>query len=215
MKKHLSVFLILILSSSVLEAQINYCNGMWTNRACDGEVQKTITEQPLRKRSPEEIKADKKLSLTHDLRSYAWKLRREYDIQMSEVDLVEDYCAREKVSVDQCTRKVTASYRALQAQERSFAKTKKKEARQGSSSHGGNVMIVKNENGYYRDRWRYRRYNERGHRRGHTEMVESGVSVSAGSADGRVKVGASSRSSSHNFSGSRVPFSAKTYKTTR
>lgn len=84
--------LLLLLSAPLLSpADINNCNGVWTNKGCDSTVTGAIKEQPLRQRSPEEVELAKKKLLIQDLRTAQLKAKNEFGIDIVIKD-VEERC---------------------------------------------------------------------------------------------------------------------------
>lgn len=114
------VFVIVLFYSPAAWADLYECNGTWTNKPCDSDqVGKAIPATEVTKEAPKQDTqveaASRKASLVHDLRMQALELKRSRGVETRDVDLAEQFCKREQVTVIACERRVNAVMRGLLA----------------------------------------------------------------------------------------------------
>lgn len=197
-------------SSMVAHAEMNLCDGVWSNQPCKGIQEKKLGTAP--ELTAEQTAAvqtrSKKRSLLHDSTMQAIAAKREHGIDLS-LDAVETVCRDEKTSIEQC-REVNEAFqeklttRSTQAIELANAK-KESEAKpqtEPTPTPPQNTAIVIQERNIYIDD------DHRGHHGHHGSNYgygQHGGSYSAGgaainiqgtSSNGSVSVGVSAGGSS-------------------
>lgn len=92
----------LYFSPLTVEAQLVECDGVWTNRACDSSIEKSLTESPSQ---PVNLEKSKRDSLLHDLTMQQIKAKRDHDLDIS-LEYVKAFCAMENTSYLDCSKEV-------------------------------------------------------------------------------------------------------------
>ena len=182
MTRNLLLFFTAVFLASSVQAEMVKCNGIWTNRPCQGysetKLQADEVVPPANK--AEATALSKKRSLFHELTMKSIEARREYGVDLSLED-VESFCLRQKTSVDECREKTEKradkidgklTQVALVRQKEENSKLKEENARLRQQP---NTAIVITEDHYFRpykvkhylnDYHGYAHGNKYGHKRG-------------------------------------------------
>lgn len=107
MKKFAILFSLHFIFISVCYADLNNCNGTWTNKPCDGLSR--VPEE--KKENTSDPDKSKKESLLHDLRMLSLESRRDYEIRY-DISLTERTC--KYTDLVECDKAIKAAQRDLQ-----------------------------------------------------------------------------------------------------
>lgn len=102
----LSFFSLMAVLSGVSVAQADFvqCNGVWTDKPCEGSVGGTIP-QSVPPSGGEDPGRSEKRSLLHELTMKSIKAREEYELSY-DVRFVQEWCMRKETTVDACRERV-------------------------------------------------------------------------------------------------------------
>ncbi len=95
------------------QAELTFCNGVWTNQSCSEEPQTKIDEKEFKAKSKDEVAGNKKKSLVHEMTMKRIEARRKYGVLFSSED-TEAVCDNEATSLDKCRKAVESYYKLLQ-----------------------------------------------------------------------------------------------------
>jgi hypothetical protein len=99
----------------VLAAELAQCDGIWTDKVCEGRASKTIEKAPEKAPpSTSEKLAENKRLILQDLVSASYDAREKYDVFFSH-RTVEQQCAHESVSLEKCQSFVEDAHTRLMA----------------------------------------------------------------------------------------------------
>lgn len=91
--------LLLLSTATPALAQLHECNGMWTNKPCDGSVSNTIGAKE--SNAPDDPARAEKRSLLHELTMRSIKAHEQYDIR-TDLAPAEKKCLTEPAPLDEC-----------------------------------------------------------------------------------------------------------------
>lgn len=97
------VFLLLLMPPQPVSAEVGQCNGVWTNKPCDGGAKQvseekksnTAESQAIREKSQKEV-------LVQDAKNAANRLSHDFGGIVPGLAELESYCLNERTSVEQC-----------------------------------------------------------------------------------------------------------------
>lgn len=220
MRNHLKLIgifaIIVCLSPIAASAEVQLCDGVWTNGPCNGPISKEfLVSRAPTPSAQEKALSDRKLWL-HDLDMLRLKAKRNYDLDAS-IEHVRAKCLDSEIESSVCAQLIAQREEEIQSLiiARQSAEAEKQEVK--SQPEGSpRVVIVDNRDSHRRPG--YYITDGRGHRRGvhpipgrashRHRHEESSASVSANvtSSDGRASLGINAGTSSRSSAGTRSGF---------
>lgn len=188
----------LILFPSISVAELSFCNGVWTNQACEDEEESEKSLEEIKKKPPTEAEKNSSLkkSILHEVTQDRIEARRKYDVIVPSSS-AEKICQDAASKVSACQEAADKYSSRLQSRVESALKAKELEAKKEKESdeakkkdNNTTVVVVNPEP---RRRGVPVDYEYVG---GNRVRTESGVSinVSGQSSDGRISGGISAGS---------------------
>lgn len=173
-------------------AELNECEGVWTNKACDGTVIEKPTESAVNDSSSVESKEkavllSKKRSLLHELTMKTIRAKREFEVEY-ELDEIEAFCLNKESSLAECKEKiktarteinseVSQAASVLQRQKANKLREDANRLQQERNDIAANnpTVVVDERRKYYIDPYGLKRRHRVGHRSGHNSGQNDGV----------------------------------------
>jgi len=86
-------------------ADLQLCDGLWTNKSCEGNLALSLDEQPSESVPPTNKTQSLKKLQFHDLDMKNLRAKREFDVSVS-IELARQKCRAESYSLDDCLEEI-------------------------------------------------------------------------------------------------------------
>ena len=98
--------ILLLLAPVLASAEIHQCNGLWTNKPCEGTVGESISETQTKNRSAADAEKSQKGLWIHELDMKRLRAKKQYNISIDTQDTTL-LCNTEKTSLLDCRKGIT------------------------------------------------------------------------------------------------------------
>ncbi len=146
MKKASALILIYlsIISATTVLAEIHQCNGILTNKPCEGESQNKMEEKVSPPRSPEDISMEKRKLLIHDLDMKRIGARNQFGLEIG-ITSERSICMSKETTEEECAAAVSAKEKEIEERSLIVAQSMDNKPVDNRNVGGDTVIIQQNQ----------------------------------------------------------------------